>query len=906
MKRNANARSAHELWLRMLVRLYPRALRERYGDDVLHLHRQLDGGRHSWLRPLFDTLRDATPARIEGLLHPGRTRSPNRTLHPKETPGMNPFDRARADLRQTLRKLRRRPLSTSLSVATLALGLGGLTAVGTVVYATLLAPLPYEDAHRVVQLVGAQNDVLDPGATIAFLDAVDIEERSETLQRVAAYDEWRPVLTGVDVPERLTGALVSFDFFDVLGIEAQHGRTFLAEEDIDGRDRVVVLQHAFWQRKFGGDPTVVGSKILLGHNPHEVVGIAPADFEDPRLSGASDPPPQLWRPLGTRGLPPERLPNRGSESYVAIARLADGHDLDAAQAEIDLLVEALQEEHPDTNAGRQMVLVPISERLVGPVRSSLLLILAGMACLLSIALLNTACLALGQTLERTRELAIRAALGAERRSLVRLALWEGLVLGLGGAACGILLAQPALRMLLALAADELPRAQSTSIPLAVLGALVPIALAVGLISALVPIWPATRGALRKRLSPGLSSGQHAVKLRSWLVAGEVAVSMVLLTGGVLLTASFHNLNRVDVGVQAAGVLTFDLSPPRVRYPERTDFDAFHEEVLRELRARPGVVAAGAINILPLSGGFDGNGLLVPGQPSQEHGGEWSIQTRTVTDGALDALGIELLEGRGFDVGDRAGSAPVTLVNRATAERFWAPGQALGAEVTIAGNPVQIVGVVDDTLHLSLQEGAPLQAYFLERQAFISWHGRSMTVAVRVDGDPLAQDLGLVHTVREVVRGVDPEVPIASLSSMQQVIDRTITRDRLRATLLRAFAGLGLLLSLIGIYGVTAYAVSTRRRELAIRLALGARSKTVLGSILRQAGGPALVGVGVGVVASWLAAGALRSFLYGVGQEQLIALGVAPFLLLVVMLATLPSGRRAVHIDPASALREDGS
>lgn len=883
--------------------LYPKRLRERWGEDLVELHSRLAEGdspadRRGWGRAVLDTLRDAPAAHFEEM------RRSRRNARRSPRGGRSPLGGARRDLTTALRSLRRRPGYSLLVIATFALGLGGLLAIGTVVDGVLLRPLPFPETDRLFRFSSTERGEVDEHGTVAYLDAMDWRDQSEAFLDVAAYDEWNPILTGVGDPERLFAAQVNTSFFDVLDVEPAVGRFFLPEEDVDGQDAVVVLDHAFWQSRFGGDPGVVGRSIRLNDSPHLVVGVTSASFEDPGLSGGRFFAPVLWRPLGFVGVDEERLPNRGSESYAAIGRLRPGVDPEAARAEVAAISARLEAEYPESNAERGVVLVPLADQLVGDVRSSLWLLLVAMGLLLTIAMVNVASLMLGRTVERSTESAIRSSLGAGRGALLRPALFEGVVLAAIGGCVGVGLASPMLRAILTVAAAELPRVDRIAIDGRLLAVTALVSVAVGAVCGVLSALPSTRGALRGRLRSGASAGRSALRLRAALVAVEVALALVLLTGATVLALSFRNLERVDAGIEPEGVLTFDLSPPFARYRDREALDHYYAEVLDELRAIPGMRAVGAVNIVPLSGGFDGNGLLVEGQPSQAADGYWSIQTRSVTPGYFESIGTPILRGRGIEAGDRADAQPVAVVNETTARRFWPNGGAIGSHVEIVGADVEIVGVAADAKHLALDQPVPFQAYVSREQAVAAWQVRRMSIVLRVDGDPLAPDLGLVAAARRAVWAVDDQIPLAGLRSLQQVVDRTVTRDLLRTSITAAFAGVALLLSLIGVYGVTAYAVVLRRRELAIRMALGARRRRVVRQVARQAVRPALWGLVVGAAGSLGAVRLLESFLFGVESGALVGLALAPLLLAVAFVASWLPARHATRIEPVAALRDE--
>ncbi len=966
------------LLLRLLVRLYPRRLRERYGQDLIQLHQQLasdsrssdgdgdgdadadgdtggrgisdghalsnhnaqsnagpaknhkhgtngrsethrkQGGersRGSW-QAILDTLVDAPAAHWAELR---RTLSPPQPLNTSEpgtsAPGTNApgtsepvrhrliFDNLQRDLTVAVRALARRPGWTCLVIATLAIGLGGVAAMWTVVDDVLLKPLPYAEPARLLQLVGTEDGELKIGATVAFLDVMDWREQNEAFEDISAYDEWNPILTGSGDPVRLDAAQVNSGFFEILGVEPRAGRFFLAEEDVDGNDAVVVLSSTLWRSRFNADPDAIGRSILLNGSPHVIVGVTKSTFEDPGLSGRFESA-ELWRPLGYGGVEDNRLPNRGSESYVAIGRLKQDVNIEAAQAEIGTIAARLELEYPRSNTGRGVALVPIKDRLLGDVRGTLVLLLIAMACLLAIALLNIANLTLGRSTERVDELAVRASLGAGRMALLRPALAEGMLFGLAGGVAAVALAQPLLGKILTLATAELPRAERIIIDPKTAVAIVVCAILVGAVCAALPALSITRGAFNVQSRSRTSVGRSTLQLRTGLIAAEVAIALVLLTSGAVLARSLLNLQHTDAGIDPRGVLTFDLSPPGADYEGVPELDAYYAQVFEGLRAIPGVRKVATVNIIPLSGGFDGNGLMVPGQPSDDEDGEWSIEVRTVTPDYFSAIGTQLSAGRGIEHADRASSAPVVVINQTAKERFWPDADPLGAQIKVAGSDAVIVGVVADTKHLALDEPAPFQAYLSRSQGLVPWQVRRQSVVLRVDGDPLNADLGLVPQVRDAVWAVDGNIPLANLRSLQSVVNQTVSKDMLRAALVGAFALVAIGLSVIGSYGVTSYAVTLRRRELALRMALGARQARVLRDVVRQAAQPALIGLALGIGGSWLAVRLLAGFLHQVEGQALIGPLLAPLFLAVVVIASLGPARRATQIEPMIALREE--
>ncbi|MCB1033059.1 MAG: ABC transporter permease [Acidobacteria bacterium] len=888
-------------WVRLLLRAFPAKFRLRHAEDLLELAEDLSHGLapkavfRLRLRLFFDLLYHGLAARWEG--RRSLTRRPNPSV---PGPPLNPRSRkwtmAFQDLKHASRALRNRPTYSALVAVTLALGIGANTGMFSVVHGVLLKPLPYPHPERVVQLLGTIDGELDDTPTLAYLDFDDWRRASQSLEVAAAYDEWSPNLTGDGEPARLEGALVNVGFFDVLGIPPAVGRFFLPEEDVDGRDRVVVLSHGLWQSRYGSDPRIGGRTIVLDGTPHTVVGVTPRAFVDPRLSGLDNPPPQIWRPLGYEGIEEARLPNRGSSSYTAIARLRPGVTLAAAQAELDVLAGQQEFDFPETNEGRGVAVVRLHEALVGGVREALILLLGAVVLLLVIACVNVTSLMLGRATERRGEAALRCALGASRLQVGRLLIAESLLLSMVGGGLGLGLAQLTSRALVAWIGSRIPLAERIGLDGGALVFSFLLTPAVGLACAVLPVWATSLGSTGSLLGDGRQNSPRHSRLRGGLIVAEVALSVLLLSGAGLLLKSLWNVHRVDPGIASKEVLTFRLAPP---LRETGDQVRFYGDLLGRLEDLAGVRAAAAVNILPLSGSFDSNPVTADDRPPPAPTRRHSAQTRTVTPEYLEAIGLHLLSGRFFADSDRPGAPPVAVINETLARHFWPNGQALGRRLTLTGTSCEVVGVVADVKHRSLTEESPSRIYVPLAQGTVPWQGHQMSIVLRTAEEASA----VMPGVRSVVADLDPNLPIFGVHSMDDLLAQSLGAVRFRTVLLSCFAVLALLLAVVGVYGVLSYTVAQRHLEIAVRMALGARRGNILALIVRQGLLWAALGASLGLAASLGSARWLRGLLFQVSPVDPAALAYVCLLLLgTAFLASYLPARRAAAVDPLEAMK----
>ena len=800
------------------------------------------------------------------------------------------LDSLRQDLRYALRQLRSHPGFAAVVLLTLGLGIGANTAMFSVVDAVLLRPLPYPDASRLVLLQGHKEGIGNEAASVP--DFVDWKAQSRSFSGMTAFAGASLNLAGGDgrPPERLIAARVTSDFFRTLGVGPSPGRGFTAAENRPGAGKVVVLAHSLWNDRFGGDPDVVGRAITLNGEPYTVVGIAAPGFAFPSWA-------QAWTPVAPQPGSPGQ--GRRSDFLGVVGRLAPGATLKAARADMAAIGQRLERQYPATNTGWSVAVTPLRERIVGDVRPALLVLLGAVGLVLLIACANVANLLLARGAARRRELAMRAALGAPRRRLVGQLLAESLVLSLLGAALGLLLAFWATRALVGLDPAALPRLGEVHVDGAVLLFALGAALVTTALFGLAPALRLTRTDLRRELVEGGRSagGRGRSVLDRGLVAGQVAIAVVLLVGAGLLIRSFASLQGVNPGFRTRGVLTARVSLPDHRYPDDPRVRAFWNDLLARLGGLPGVTRAGVTSDLPLQSGSYLS-FRVEGRPAP---GPDVVQDAVVCSVGGDyfrTLGIPLVRGRLTDARDGSEDRPVAVIDRAMARRYWGGEDPIGDRISFDGNRwYTIVGVVGNVRTESLDRPGYPHAYLNYRQS--PRHG--MALALHTDGDPAA----LAGAVRAAVGQLDPTLPVYDVRTMREIIETSILRPRFDVMTLGTFAGLALLLALIGIYGVLSYAVSVRLRELGIRMVLGADRGATLRFVLRLGMAPVLAGVAVGLAGAVLAVRVLSGLLYGVSPLDPVTFVLVPAALVAVAaLACWLPAWRATRVDPVHALRSE--
>ena len=808
------------------------------------------------------------------------------------------------EVRYAARRLRHAPGFALVVILTLALGIGANSAIFSVVNAVLLRPLPFKAPE---QLVTVYHDYpsIKLQASVSAAGFRDYRDRTHSYDGVFAQLGWNVNVTGVGEPERLRGSRVSGLFFSTLGVPAARGRTLMPEEDAVGRDHEVVLSDGLWRRLFGANPAVLNTKVSLNGEPFEVAGVMPPEFIDPRARDI-----EIWAPLALD--PALFANNRYTNEFLAVtARLKPGVTFDQASKDLDGFAKTLKTELPDQFAPDWGVkMKTLTEDRTGNIRPALLVLLGAVGFVLLIACANVANLLLARAASRQKEVAIRTALGAGRWSLVRQLLVESLLLSGIGGVVGLALAWASVRALVAINPGNIPGINTLSIDGRVVAFTAAVAVCTGLLFGLVPALQTTRADLHGTLKEGGRSGtadRAGLLVRRTLVVAEVALALALLTGGGLLLRSFARLSSVDPGFTPGGLLTFNLSLPRAKYATDTTRRAFFAQLMPRLAAVPGVVAAGATDVVPFGGGFGTASFNVEGYTPPPKGNSPWGDMRLATPEYFATMQVPKRAGRWFDARDEIDAPPVVIVDEELVKRFIRPGtDPLGQRIWFGPNPpapttklLTIVGVVPHVKQEGLDADSRVQVYFPVAQQALN--GPGLDVLVRTKGDPLA----MVGAVRAAIHEIDRDMPLARIRTMNDLLESSLGQRRLSTVLLGVFAGIALLLASLGIYGVMSYTVAQRTRELGVRVALGASRESLLGLVMRQGMTLALFGVGIGLAGAFALTRLLRTQLYGVtATDPLTFLGVTLTLTTVAVAATLVPALRATRIDPIVALREE--
>ncbi len=806
------------------------------------------------------------------------------------------------DLRYGARMLLKSPGFTSIAVITLALGIGANTAVFSLVNSILLRQLPFREP---AQLVWVSSRRTAPGKySFTLPDFIDYRDQNRSLSGIAAYTPWSANLTDQGEPEQLQGLRVSDNAFELLGVEAGAGRALAPGDDAPGQQYVAVLSHGLWQRRFGSDPQLVGKKLTLNGASYTVVGILPPQFFFPTREA------ELVVPLAPDADPLRSM--RSSTNFLrALARLKPGVTREQAEADLTAVAERIRREYPVANAQKLGVtLSPLHEEVVGAFRLALLVLLGAVGMVLLITCANLANLALARAAGRRREMAVRAALGGTRRRLVQQLATESLLLALLGAGLGLLLAFYGIDLLLALSPATLPRAAEVGVDFRVLGFTLALSLLAGVIFGLAPAWQATRLNLNEELkgSGRGTGGEQQNRVRSLLVVSEIALSVVLLAGAGLLIKSFLRLQVANPGFEAGNALAIRLSLPKSQYSNRAAVTAFYEKLRPQLESLPGVEAVGIVSALPLSGVGFSIPFTIEGRatsPDETHRADY----RVVDAGYFRALKIPLISGREFNGRDTAETPRVALISQNLARRHWPNGSPLGARLRINDNnqgprPVEVVGVVGNVKHFSLDDEPAPHIYLPVHQAHedgVAWLTNTQYWLLRTTVDPLT----LSAAARREIQAVDRNAPASNIRSMEQYLAASIAPRRFNLRLLTIFAGSALILAGAGLYGVISYVVAQRKRELGIRIALGARAGDVLKMVIGQGMALAIIGLALGLLAALALTRLMVGLLFGVSAtDPLTFIIIALMLTLVALLACYIPARRATKVDPLVALKNE--
>jgi predicted permease len=800
------------------------------------------------------------------------------------------------DGRYAVRMMRKNPGFTAIVVITLALGIGVNTAIFSLVDGILLRPLPYDHPDRLVRIVQSQRQLGLDTWNLSQGSFAALRDNTHSLEAVAAYSTSGANLTGDGDPERVSICNVSADFFKVFGLSPVLGRAFRAGEDTPGKNAVCIISFGFWQRRFGADPSTIGRSLNLNSAATEVIGVMPSGFSFPR------PEIEMWTPIALN-------PTRSAPYFLrAIGRLGPGVSQSGVEAETTGVLWDYARQHPDISESRipldqgstlKTIVTPLKQAIVGNTKKPLLILLCAVGLVLLIACANVANLLLARATSRVREIAVRFALGATPSRVARQLLTESLVLAFVGAAVGVMLAWVGVRMLDRLPIDGIPRIEAVTVDGRVLAFTAGLALLTGLLFGLMPALRAYGMGMVPAMHEGGRSGTSGRRLNSALVTAQFALSFVLLIGAGLLLKSFHRLESANLGFNPEKLLTMVVALPARKYSKPEQSLQFYQSLIDHLRSLPGVRAAGLTTNIPFVGDDNTDNFIVEGHETGTGDEGVQGQLLAITPGHLQAMGIPLLRGRDFLETDKSDSQPVAIVDETLARMYWPDGDAIGKRVETTGDMqwMTIVGVVGGIKQDGLAEKLQPHIYAPLAQS----PTLLAKLVIKTDGAPGSA----IGAIRTTVSGLDPDIPVYSIRSMNDVIGRTLNSERLTNLLLTSFSVLALLLAAVGIYGTMSLYVGSRKNEFGIRLALGARQGVLLRSVLRE--GMLLIGAGVaiGIGGALVVTRAFASLLFEVSPTDPVVFTGVPLLLVVVALvACFVPARRASRVDPMVALRHE--
>jgi predicted permease len=801
----------------------------------------------------------------------------------------------RQDVTHSWRTFRRSPGFAVVALVTLALGIGANTAIFSVVNGLLLRDLPFGEPDRLVRLWGAHKDSGVDRSQLSAGDFIDLRTRQRSFTTLGAFAWGGGTYIGTGDPVRLAGARVDANVFTVLGVRPYLGRTFAVGDDSAGVNPTIVLGFNAWRRVFGGDSAIIGKSVDISGLSRTVIGVLPPTFFFPTMAEA-----EIFTPLDLTPLLRDVNRIRKFHNLGALGRLRPGTTLAQARSELSGIMRQLEQDFPQSNSNMSVATVDLRDAVVGDARPALLVLLGASLLVLLIACANVAGMLLSRAVSRRQELAVRAALGAGRARLVRQMVTESLVLALCGGAVGLALALGATRALVASAADRLPAASQVTVDVTVLLTALVVTVASGVLFGLVPALAASRGIqlALKDAGRGASGGVSRHRMRTVLVTGQLALAVMLLVGAGLLVRSLRHLQSRDLGYSIESTLTFEVVLVGDRYDDPGAQDRFFDALYTRLAALPGVAAVGGSGNIPMRGGAMAS-LAIDGRP-EPAGKLPEVGYQPVSDDLFRAMGVPLKRGRVFGPQDDTDAPRVVLLSESLVRAFWPDGDPIGARIRLGPNPndpwMTVVGVVGD-VRMGVADDSRPTAYVSARQD----HWGGMTIVMRTTTDPMS----LLPAVRREVRAIDPTIPVAEAHSMKQVQSMGLADRRLPMQLMAAFALLALVLAAVGVYGVMAYSVAARTREIGVRVALGAQPRSVFAMVVRQGMGAAAAGLSLGVLGAAALGRVLTTLLYGVKPTDVFTfVGVAGVLLAVVLVACLVPARRAVRVDPLEALRSE--
>ncbi len=804
------------------------------------------------------------------------------------------------DLRYALRILIKAPVFAVIAILTLALGIGANSAIFSVIDTVLLRPLPFKNPDEITMVWARYaNDTGFHGNVHSFPDYVDLRDQNRSFSSLAAYTRTAGTLAQADDAQALEGVAITPEIFDVLGVPPLLGRGFTQEEAKEEGARVVVLTYPLWKKAFGGDPKILGQQVTLSARSHTVIGVMPPDWKFP----IEDEHIDYVVPL--QYLTAATLNNRGAHFLSVVGRLKPGVGKKQAEAELSAIAGRLSKQYPDTNLNfTGIAVVTLHSDVVGDVRPALIILLGAVALVLLIACANVANLLLARAASRSREIAIRTALGASRSRIVRQLLCESLLLALLGGTAGLLLAWWSVDLLGAAGPQGLPHLGQIKVNFAVSAFAFALAIGSTMIFGLVPALQVSRPSVNESLQQGAkgsTGGLHTNRLRAFLVVSQVSLSLLLLAGAGLLIKSFFNLRATNPGFDPQRLMTLQITLPRVRYPELDRQIRTHDAIVERISAIPGVESAGAVNPLPLNGNMTNLSFMVSGAAPLPRGNHPGASYLIVKPDYFQAMRIPLLQGRAFTRTDTKDSPLVVMINEAFAKKHFPDRNPIGQQVMIdrgpdKAPPCEVVGVVANSRHDSLAAPPGPEMYVPFSQDPV----RTLDVVLRVASTNL---IGLNSELKRAVHEVDKDLFVPKLEPMTTFLSTQLAQPRFNMMLLAVFAGVALILAAIGIYGVIAYSVTQRTREIGIRMALGAQKTQMLGMVLRQSLTLVIIGIVIGFLVALGATRVMATLLYGVGANDVSIYAVVILLLgAAAMLASYVPARRAMKVDPMVALR----
>jgi putative ABC transport system permease protein len=814
------------------------------------------------------------------------------------------WDRLVQDVRFAIRMLARAPLLTAAIVSTLALGIGVASAVFSLLQAVVLRPLPYDAPDELVQVFESGPRPGGEADWVAFPNFRDWQRQNRVFERLAAYRYGLLTLAGREGAESMLGLETTDELFRVLRVAPLIGRTFQSGDDLPGRERVLVISHALWQRRFGADPRVIGRAVTVDGVSHTIIGVMPASFRFPQnVPFDTVVPIDLWIPMR----PSEDLQEHNSHNFWAVGRLKPGITLKQAQTAMRTIADNLARAHPASNKEFSVSVVRLDQYVAGDSRPALLVLIGAVGVVLLLTCANIANLLLSRAQTRVREMAVRQAVGAGRGRLVRQMLTESLLLAAGGGSLGIAVAHVGTWLLVGLGPQSIPRLEQTTVDGHVLAFTGIVSVSVGILFGVAPALLVSQenahGAL-KDSATRVSEGSAARAVRQVLVTGQIALAILLLIGAGLLVRSFARVTGLDLGFRPTHVLMAFINLPPAQYGEPARQAAFIDEALRRIERLPGVVAAAVSNSVPLTGVNDQGGLMIEGRPDPWGNGKTPFYANRphVSTRYFDAIGIRLLSGRSFDERDRRDSLPVAIVSDLAMRTYWPTQNPLGRRVAVEwveGRPIwrQVVGIVQSTRHFGLEAPQKPEIYVPYSQAPSPF----MQLVVRTAQDPAT----LESAIRAQIAGIDPQQGISGMQTLEGLLARSTARRRFQTVLVGIFAVLALVLAAIGVYAVMAYMVAQRRREIGVRLALGARPADVVRMVLRNGLRLTIAGVVLGLAGALALSRTLEHFLFGVSPLDPVTYATVTLALVcIAALAAYVPSRGAAGVDPLLVLRDE--